>query len=57
MALAREKGEQLEGSNSLSFEVVAISARMGWNSKLVKRDLKSLEWDNSALRSEHTSSE
>lgn len=50
MALAREKGEQLEGSNSLSFEVVAISARMGWNSKLVKRDLKSLEWDNSALR-------
>ncbi|EEC19777.1 rothmund-thomson syndrome DNA helicase recq4, putative, partial [Ixodes scapularis] len=47
MALARQKGEYDEDSNSLSFAVVDVASYMGWDSKLVKKDLKNLEWDNS----------
>ncbi|CAN7991949.1 unnamed protein product [Ixodes hexagonus] len=50
MALARQKGDYHEDSNSLSFAVVDVAAYMGWDSKLVKRDLKNLEWDNSLLQ-------
>ncbi|XP_029849079.2 ATP-dependent DNA helicase Q4 [Ixodes scapularis] len=50
MALARQKGEYDEDSNSLSFAVVDVASYMGWDSKLVKKDLKNLEWDNSLLQ-------
>ncbi|KAH6947926.1 hypothetical protein HPB50_022102 [Hyalomma asiaticum] len=48
MALQEKKCEQ-ESVNALSFPVVDVAARMGWDSKLVKRDLKGLEYDNTML--------
>lgn len=48
MALQKKNSEQ-ESANTLTFPVVDVAARMGWDSKLVKRDLKRLEWDNSTL--------
>ncbi|XP_050049465.1 ATP-dependent DNA helicase Q4 isoform X1 [Dermacentor andersoni] len=48
MALQEKNCEQ-EPANTLSFPVVDVAARMGWNSKLVKRDLKRLEYDNTML--------
>lgn len=51
MALQEKNCEQ-EPANTLSFPVVDVAARMGWNSKLVKRDLKRLEYDNTMLHGE-----
>ncbi|XP_077542395.1 recQ4 helicase [Haemaphysalis longicornis] len=48
MAL-QKKGSEQESTNTLTFPVVDVAARMGWDSKLVKSDLKRLEWDNSTL--------
>ncbi|XP_077503039.1 recQ4 helicase isoform X2 [Amblyomma americanum] len=48
MALQKKINEE-DCTNSLSFAVVDVAARMGWDSKLVKSDLKRLEWDNSML--------
>ncbi|XP_065282832.1 ATP-dependent DNA helicase Q4 isoform X2 [Dermacentor albipictus] len=45
----QEKNCEQEPANTLSFPVVDVAARMGWNSKLVKRDLKRLEYDNTML--------
>lgn len=43
----QKKSSEKECTNTLSFAVVDVAARMGWDSKLVKSDLKRLEWDNS----------
>ncbi|XP_049526785.1 ATP-dependent DNA helicase Q4 isoform X3 [Dermacentor silvarum] len=48
MALQEKNCEQ-QPANALSFPVVDVAARMGWNSKLVKSDLKRLEYDNTML--------
>nr|XP_037283261.1 ATP-dependent DNA helicase Q4-like [Rhipicephalus microplus] len=44
----QEKCDQ-QPVNTLSFPVVDVAAYMGWDSKLVKRDLKTLEYDNTVL--------
>ena len=46
--LYREAGEEL--TNMLEFPVVELSARMGWKSGLVKRDLKQLAWNEKLKR-------
>ncbi|XP_076061093.1 recQ4 helicase [Oratosquilla oratoria] len=51
IALDRENGKDHEKSTSITFPVVEIAARMGWNSGVVKRELKNLEWDTSGLES------
>ncbi|XP_047488278.1 ATP-dependent DNA helicase Q4-like [Penaeus chinensis] len=44
IALERQKGNSLENKNQVVFPVVEIASRMGWNSKIVKKELKALEW-------------
>ncbi|KAG0714785.1 ATP-dependent DNA helicase Q4 [Chionoecetes opilio] len=49
IALERQKGTDFSRSNKVTFPVVEVASRMGWNSKIVKRELKSLEWDTQSL--------
>ncbi|XP_069951171.1 uncharacterized protein RecQ4 isoform X2 [Cherax quadricarinatus] len=49
IALERQKGVRFENTNRVSFPVVEVSSRMGWNSKIVKRELKALEWNTQTL--------
>ncbi|XP_042865248.1 ATP-dependent DNA helicase Q4-like [Penaeus japonicus] len=44
IALERQKGNTLENKNQVVFPVVEIASRMGWDSKIVKKELKALEW-------------
>ncbi|XP_046388229.1 ATP-dependent DNA helicase Q4 [Ischnura elegans] len=44
IAFDLERGVTHEKSNSIEFPVVEISSRMGWESGLVKKHLKDLEW-------------
>ncbi|XP_064481352.1 ATP-dependent DNA helicase Q4-like [Ornithodoros turicata] len=46
-AMALTQGTQKEDASSVTFCVVDMAAYMGWDSGLVKRELKRLEWDNS----------
>ncbi|OQR66198.1 ATP-dependent DNA helicase Q4-like, partial [Tropilaelaps mercedesae] len=52
LALKKKFGE-LENektvTNTISFPVVEVATFMGWDSKMVKRDLKKLEWDDSRV--------
>ena len=50
IALEHQKGTDFSESNSVSFPVVEVASRMGWNSKIVKRELKSLEWSTLGLQ-------
>ncbi|XP_045592483.2 uncharacterized protein RecQ4 [Procambarus clarkii] len=49
IALERQKGVSFENTSRVSFPVVEVSSRMGWDSKIVKRELKALEWNTQAL--------
>ncbi|XP_064079381.1 uncharacterized protein LOC135196437 [Macrobrachium nipponense] len=49
VALECEKGINMDKSNRISFPVVEVSSRMGWDSKIVKRELKALEWNTQNL--------
>ncbi|KAG7168893.1 uncharacterized protein LOC121866392 [Homarus americanus] len=49
IALERQKGVRFENVNRVSFPVVEVASCMGWNSKIVKRELKSLEWNTQDL--------
>lgn len=51
IALERQKGTDFSKSNRVSFPVVEVASRMGWNSKIVKRELKQLEWNTQDLQS------
>ncbi|KAF2368307.1 DNA helicase ATP-dependent RecQ type [Trinorchestia longiramus] len=46
VAIAKEcqRGISHQTSNSITFPVVQVAAQMGWNSGIVKRELKALEW-------------
>jgi ATP-dependent DNA helicase Q4 len=46
IALQRQSGaaDALATASSVEFPVVEVSARMGWNSSVVKKELKNLEW-------------
>ncbi len=46
LALARKDGDAqgLEQSALFEFPVVSVAARMGWDSGVVKRELKGLQW-------------
>ncbi|XP_071524359.1 uncharacterized protein RecQ4 isoform X2 [Panulirus ornatus] len=46
IALERQKGVSFEKRSTVSFPVVEVASCMGWNSKIVKRELKALEWSN-----------
>lgn len=45
IALERKKGKSFDKTNSITFPVVDIASQMGWNSRIVKQELKNLEWD------------
>ncbi|XP_066940278.1 uncharacterized protein RecQ4 [Macrobrachium rosenbergii] len=49
IALECEKGINMDKSNRISFPVVEVASRMGWDSKIVKRELKALEWNTQNL--------
>lgn len=49
IALEHHKGVSFEKRNTVSFPVVEVASRMGWNSKIVKRELKALEWNSQGL--------
>lgn len=51
IALERQKGTDFSKSNRVTFPVVEVASRMGWNSKIVKRELKQLEWNTQDLQS------
>ena len=44
IALEIKKGTFKEDSNIIEFSVVDIAAAIGWNSGVVKYQLKNLEW-------------
>ena len=44
VALQRQAGVDLAAASSLEFPVVEVSAKMGWDSSIVKKELKNLEW-------------
>lgn len=48
IAIQRQKGIQVTGLSSIEFPVVDISAEMGWNSAVVKKELKNLEWKSTS---------
>ena len=48
IAILRQGGHELEAASSVEFPVVSISARMGWDSAIVKKELKNLEWSQTA---------
>merc|ERR550519_840118 len=44
IALARQAGENLDTASNFAFPVVEVSAKMGWDSGIVKKELKNLQW-------------
>eukprot|EP00092_Neocalanus_flemingeri_P040667 GFUD01044278.1.p1 GENE.GFUD01044278.1~~GFUD01044278.1.p1 ORF type:complete len:1538 (+),score=567.86 GFUD01044278.1:263-4615(+) len=47
IAILRQAGEQdLQAASSVEFQVVEVSARMNWQSAIVKKELKNLEWSS-----------
>ncbi|CAL4059133.1 unnamed protein product, partial [Meganyctiphanes norvegica] len=46
LALQRQEGRNHEKTNTAIFPVIEVSAKMGWNSGTVKRELKNMEWNN-----------
>jgi len=44
IAMARQAGENLDTASNFSFPVVEVSAKMGWDSGIVKKELKDLQW-------------
>jgi len=47
VALVRKDGETVDNnSSSVEFPVVEVAARMGWDSGLVKKELKNLQWSS-----------
>ena len=48
IAIQRKKGVDVNGISSIEFPVVEVSALMGWNSALVKKELKNLEWKSTS---------
>jgi len=45
IAILRQGGMQdIQTASSIEFQVVEVSARMGWQSAIVKKELKNLEW-------------
>ena len=42
--LCREKGQDVDGVNSVKFNIIEMSRRMGWDSAAVKRELRRLVW-------------
>jgi len=45
IAILRQGGMQdIQSASSIEFQVVEVSARMGWESAIVKKELKNLEW-------------
>ncbi|KAL7648693.1 UNVERIFIED_CONTAM: hypothetical protein RMT77_000600 [Armadillidium vulgare] len=45
IALERKKGKSFDKTNSITFPVIDIASQMGWNSRIVKQELKNLEWE------------
>lgn len=45
IAKAKKDGKTFSSTNQIEFPVVDISDCMGWDSGLVKRELKSLSWN------------
>lgn len=48
IALARQAGENLDTASNFSFPVVEVSSKMGWDSGIVKKELKDLQWSSTA---------
>jgi len=48
IAIQRQRGIHVTGMSSIEFPVVDVSAEMGWNSSLVKKELKNLEWKSTS---------
>lgn len=48
IALDMRKGISHDNSNVIEFPVIAIASAIGWNSGVVKYQLKQLEWANGA---------
>lgn len=44
IALDLKKGVSHQNSTSIEFQVVDIASAIGWNSGVVKHQLKNLEW-------------
>merc|ERR1712059_144 len=44
IAILRQGGTDLTTASSVEFQVVEVSAKMDWNSAIVKKELKNLEW-------------
>ena len=50
IAIERQRGVEINGvTSSVSFPVVEVSCQMGWNSALVKKELKNLEWKSTPM--------
>lgn len=47
IAKDNQRGISHQDSNAITFPVVQIASEMGWNSGVVKRELKALEWNTS----------
>ena len=54
IALQKEKKRFKDGDVYLEFNVVEAAASVGWNSAVVRRELKSLEWAGSEFNSQGT---
>ena len=48
IAKDNQRGISHQDSNAITFPVVKIASKMGWNSGVVKRELKALEWNTSS---------
>ena len=48
VAIARQKldGKAFSDTNELQFNVIDVCDLMGWNSGIVKREMKSLVWES-----------
>jgi ATP-dependent DNA helicase Q4 len=44
IALDQKRGVSHDGSSKIEFPVVEIASLIGWDSGIVKRNLKNLEW-------------
>jgi hypothetical protein len=55
VAIARQKleGKKFSNCNNITFDVIQLSDAMGWQSGLVKRELKALQWSVSAERGQY----
>ena len=49
IAIQRQRGIEVNGASTIEFPVVEVSCQMGWNSALVKKELKNLEWKSTPM--------